>query len=75
MSKKIRLAVLISGRGTNLQSIIDASNKGLIDAEIAIVISDKKDAYGLIRAKRIISTHFLLVQRIIKTERILIKRL
>ncbi|MEK6656792.1 MAG: phosphoribosylglycinamide formyltransferase [Nitrospirota bacterium] len=51
MSKKIRLAVLISGRGTNLQSIIDASNKGLIDAEIAIVISDKKDAYGLIRAK------------------------
>jgi phosphoribosylglycinamide formyltransferase-1 len=51
MSKKIRLGVLISGRGTNLQSIIDASKKGEIDAEIAIVISDKKDAYGLIRAK------------------------
>lgn len=51
MSKKIRLGVLISGRGTNLQSVIDASKKGMIDAEIAIVISDKKDAYGLVRAK------------------------
>ena len=51
MSKKIRLGVLISGRGSNLQSIIDTSKKGEIDAEIAIVISDKKDAYGLVRAK------------------------
>lgn len=51
MSKKIRLGVLISGRGTNLQSIIAASKKGMIDAEIAIVISDKKDAHGLVRAK------------------------
>jgi phosphoribosylglycinamide formyltransferase-1 len=51
MSKKIRLGVLISGRGSNLQSVIDASKKGMIDAEIAIVISDKKDAYGLVRAK------------------------
>ncbi len=51
MSKKIRLGVLISGRGSNLQSIIDASKNGMIDAEIAIVISDKKDAYGLVRAK------------------------
>jgi phosphoribosylglycinamide formyltransferase-1 len=51
MSKKIRLGVLISGRGSNLQSIIDASKEGEIGAEIAIVISDKKDAYGLVRAK------------------------
>ncbi|MBI5180686.1 MAG: phosphoribosylglycinamide formyltransferase [Nitrospirae bacterium] len=51
MSKKIRLGILISGRGSNLQSIIDASKKGEIDAEIAIVISDKMDAYGLVRAK------------------------
>lgn len=51
MSKKIKLGVLISGRGTNLQSIIAASKKGMIDAEIAIVISDKKDAHGLVRAK------------------------
>ena len=51
MSKKIRLGVLISGRGSNLQSIIDTSKKGEVDAEIAIVISDKKDAYGLVRAK------------------------
>jgi len=60
MSKKIRLGVLISGRGSNLQSIIDVSKKGMIDAEIAIVISDKNDAYGLVRAKENdISTLFL----------------
>ncbi len=51
MSKKIRLGVLISGMGTNLQSIIDASKNGMIDAEISIVISDKRNAYGLVRAK------------------------
>ncbi|MBI5043003.1 MAG: phosphoribosylglycinamide formyltransferase [Nitrospirae bacterium] len=51
MSKKIRLGVLISGRGSNLQSVIEASKNGIIDADIAIVISDKKDAYGLVRAK------------------------
>lgn len=60
MSKKIKLGILISGRGSNLQSIIDASKKGMIDAEIAIVISDKNDAYGLVRAKENdISTLFL----------------
>ncbi len=47
MSKKIRLGVLISGRGSNLQSIIDASKAGNIDAEVVVVISDKKDAQGL----------------------------
>ncbi len=60
MSNKIKLGILISGRGSNLQSIIEASKKGEIDAEIAIVISDKKDAYGLVRAKEnYISTLFL----------------
>jgi phosphoribosylglycinamide formyltransferase-1 len=48
---KIRLGVLISGRGSNLQSIIDATKKGEIDAEAVIVISDKKGAQGLERAR------------------------
>lgn len=51
MSKKIRLGVLISGRGSNLQSIIDASKAGNIDAEVVVVISDKKDAQGLESAR------------------------
>lgn len=47
-----RLAVLASGRGSNLQSIIDAINSGEIkDAEIAVIISNNKDAYALERAK------------------------
>ena len=46
-----RIAVLISGRGSNLQSIIDAIAAGELDATIAIVISSRADAAGLIRAK------------------------
>jgi phosphoribosylglycinamide formyltransferase-1 len=45
-----RLGVLISGRGTNLQSIIDAIEGGRLDASIAIVISNRADAPGLARA-------------------------
>ena len=44
------LGVLISGRGTNLQSIIDAIAAGSLDASIAIVISNRDDAPGLARA-------------------------
>ncbi len=47
-----RLGVLISGRGTNLQSIIDAVADGRLDASIAIVISNRADAAGLERAAR-----------------------
>ena len=45
------IGVLISGRGSNLQSIIDAVGDGRLDARIAIVISNKPDAYGLERAR------------------------
>jgi phosphoribosylglycinamide formyltransferase-1 len=45
-----RLAVLISGRGSNLQSIIDAIGDGRLAAEIALVISNVKGAPGLTRA-------------------------
>jgi phosphoribosylglycinamide formyltransferase-1 len=46
-----RLAVLISGRGSNLQSIIDAIHDGRLDATIAVVISNRAEALGLARAR------------------------
>ncbi|MDU8924724.1 phosphoribosylglycinamide formyltransferase [Pasteurellaceae bacterium LIM206] len=46
-----KMVVLISGQGTNLQAIIDACRAGEIKAEIAAVISNKTDAFGLQRAK------------------------
>jgi phosphoribosylglycinamide formyltransferase 1 len=46
-----RLGVLISGRGTNLQAIIDAAASGRIAATVAIVISNTNDAKGLQRAQ------------------------
>ncbi len=48
---KLRLGVLISGRGTNLQSLIDACKTPDFPAEIACVISNKPDAAGLDRAR------------------------
>ncbi len=50
--RKARIAVLVSGGGTNLQAIIDAWKAGLIPhGEVAVVISNKKDAYALERAR------------------------
>jgi formyltetrahydrofolate-dependent phosphoribosylglycinamide formyltransferase len=46
-----RLVVLISGSGTNLQAIIDAIAARTLDAEIALVVSNRKAAYGLTRAE------------------------
>ena len=46
----VKLGVLISGSGTNLQAIIDAIAAGELDAEVAIVISSREGAYGLKRA-------------------------
>ena len=45
------IAVLVSGGGTNLQSIIDAVEAGKINGQIKLVISNKEGAYGLERAK------------------------
>ncbi len=47
----MRLAVLISGSGTNLQAIIDAIAAQTLDAEIAVVVSNRRAAYGLTRAE------------------------
>jgi phosphoribosylglycinamide formyltransferase-1 len=46
-----RLGILISGRGSNLQSIIDAGAEGTLRASVAIVISNRADAAGLQRAR------------------------
>ncbi|MBU0498024.1 MAG: phosphoribosylglycinamide formyltransferase [Candidatus Thermoplasmatota archaeon] len=51
MVRELRIAVLASGQGTDLQSIIDASEKQMIDADVVVVLSDKKEAYALKRAR------------------------
>jgi phosphoribosylglycinamide formyltransferase-1 len=51
MARQVSLAVLISGSGTNLQAIIDAIEAKKLDAKIEVVLSNKADAYGLVRAK------------------------
>lgn len=49
----LRVGVLVSGGGTNLQAIIDGiKNKVITNTEIEVVISNKKDAYALVRAKK-----------------------
>lgn len=54
------IVVLISGSGSNLQALIDQSLSGELDIEIKAVISNKSDAYGLERAKKVgIQTHAL----------------
>lgn len=47
-----KIAVLVSGRGSNLQAIIDSIENGYLKAEISVVISDIADAYALERAKK-----------------------
>ena len=49
----LRMAVLVSGGGTNLQAIIDSIGNGTVtNAEIAVVISNNRSAYALERAKQ-----------------------
>ena len=51
-NKPLILGVLVSGRGSNLQAIIDAIERGDLEAKIALVISDKKEAFALERARK-----------------------
>lgn len=51
-SRRLRLGVLVSGRGSNLQAIIDAIDDKNLTAVIAVVISNKQDAGGLERARK-----------------------
>ena len=50
--QRIRIGVLASGGGTNLQSIIDACERGEIDGDVAVVISNMPDAFALERARK-----------------------
>jgi phosphoribosylglycinamide formyltransferase-1 len=53
MGRKARIAVLVSGGGTNLQAILDAAARGEIpDGEVTLVISDRPGAYALERAAK-----------------------
>ena len=47
----LKLGVLVSGRGSNLQAIIDSVHGGSLHADISVVVSNKKDAVGLERAQ------------------------
>ncbi len=49
---KLKIAVLVSGRGSNLQAIIDNIEKCALTVELAVVISDQPDAYALERARK-----------------------
>ena len=48
----LNIGVLVSGGGTNLQSIIDAAEAGEINGKVKVVISNKENAYGLERARK-----------------------
>lgn len=66
----VRIAVFVSGGGTNLQALIDAVKNNEINGEIALVISSKETAFGLERARTAnIKAEF------IKEEKIIIQRL
>ncbi len=52
LSRKARVAVLVSGGGTNLQAIIDAQSSGILrSGEVVLVVSNRREAYALTRAK------------------------
>ncbi|MEG0276410.1 MAG: phosphoribosylglycinamide formyltransferase [Coprobacillus sp.] len=66
----LKMAVFVSGGGTNLQSLIDATQEGRIKAEIALVVSNRMKAYGLERAR-----NAGIKAECIKDEQLLIQRL
>lgn len=51
MSEPLKIAVMLSGSGTNLQAIIDAVADGSLNARIVEVVSSRPDAYGIVRAQ------------------------
>ena len=52
MPEKFKLAVLVSGRGSNLQAIIDKIENNYLSADIALVLSNVKNAFALDRGKK-----------------------
>lgn len=51
MATGCKTAILISGSGTNLQAFIDRVAGGVLDLELSVVLSNRPDAYGLVRAR------------------------
>jgi len=51
VARRLRVGVLVSGRGSNLQAILDASAAGRLSADVVVVLSDVADAYALERAR------------------------
>ena len=77
---KARIAVLVSGGGTNLQALIDAEKSGIIkDGKIVLVLSNNKNAFALERAKNAGISSFAIVKKDFSSqslfERALIKKL
>lgn len=65
--KTLRIGVLVSGNGSNLQAIIDAIENNTLRAEVACVISNKADAFALERARRHGIAHLHLDHRLFAT--------
>jgi phosphoribosylglycinamide formyltransferase 1 len=65
---KLKIAVLVSGSGSNLQALIDAVNIGSINGQIIIVISDRLDAYALQRAEKSGIQTFCIEKKACQTE-------
>jgi formyltetrahydrofolate-dependent phosphoribosylglycinamide formyltransferase len=59
----IRLAVLLSGSGSTLENLFERIDKGVLDAEVAVVVSSRADAFGLERARRRGVPAFAVVRR------------
>lgn len=68
--RSLRLAVLISGGGSNLQAFLDAASTGELSGEVVAVISDRTGAYGLVRAQKAgIPNHVVDYAAILRGER------
>ncbi len=52
MPARCKTAILISGKGTNLQAFIDLANDGQLALDLSVVFSNRPDAYGLVRAEK-----------------------
>ena len=63
-SEKFKLAVLVSGRGSNLQAIIDSIEKNSLAAEISLIMSNVSDAYALQRGKNTDWKVFFLIPKV-----------
>ncbi|MEJ5348564.1 MAG: phosphoribosylglycinamide formyltransferase [Desulfosoma sp.] len=70
-SNRLRVAVLISGGGTNLQALIDRAQEGKLEADIVCVGSDRASAQGLVRAQKAgIPTFVVSYEKYLKADKI-----